>query len=305
MIAIVLNTSSGGGRRGDVREEIVSLCRGAGVEARIEDVRDPRSISQVVYKALQRGADAIVAAGGDGTVSGTASVLAGTSIPLGVLPLGTLNHFARDAGIPSDLPKAVAVVAAKRTRNVDAARVNGHVFINNCSIGVYPDVVEGRERLRARGYPKWLALMRATAEVLRRGDAVAIRMAAGLSTGAPGAKVERAAIIARTPFVFVGNNEYVVEGIRIGARTRLDGGRLFAYFAPPVRTRDLPAMAAYAILRLRRHERRLQSIAAAELWMDTLRASEIHVACDGELLTLAAPLRFSAWPAALTLIAPA
>lgn len=303
MLAIVLNTSSGNGRRHDARQAIASLCRDAHIDARVEDIRDPRTISLAVSKALQRGADAIVAAGGDGTVSAAAAVLAGTSIPLGVLPLGTLNHFAKDAGIPTDLAKAVAVIATKRTRNVDVARVNGHLFINNCSIGVYPDVVEGRERFRARGYPKWLALMRATAEALRREDAVAIRMAADWPAAAQHAEMRRA-IVARTPFVFVGNNEYIVEGIHIGARTRLDAGRLFAYFAPPARTRDLPQMAVYALLGLRRHDGRLQSIAATELWMDTLRASEIQVACDGELLMLKTPLRFSAWPSALTLMVP-
>jgi diacylglycerol kinase family enzyme len=293
MIAIVLNTASGGGRHESAGKEILSLCRDAGLDVRLDRIRDPHTIPRAVRTALQRGADVIVAAGGDGTVSAVASVLAGTSIPLGVLPLGTLNHFAKDAGIPAHLPQAVEIVAAGRVRHVDAARVNGHVFINNCSIGVYPDVVETRERLRARGYPKWLALIRATVEVLEREDAVSIRLAAG-----------HAAIVARTPFVFVGNNEYVVEGVRIGARQQLDTGRLFAYFAPPARSRDLPKMAASSILRLKSRQRQLHTIAAAQLWMDTLRGSEIHVACDGELLTLVTPLRFCAWPRALSLIAP-
>ena len=293
MIAVILNTLSGGGRHARVRDQIESLFRDAGIAASIAPVANPGMIPSIVRSALARGADAVIAAGGDGTLSSVASVVAGTSVPFGVLPLGTLNHFARDAGIPSDLPKAVQIVAARRVRKVDVARVNGQVFINNCSIGVYPDVVQARERLRARGYPKWIALMRATAEVIRRENRVSIRMAAG-----------HAAMVARTPFVFVGNNEYLVEGIKIGARPRLDEGRLVAYFAPPARTRDLPKMAAYAILRVTPRDSQLRSISGPELWIDTLRTSEIHIACDGELRTLATPLRFWAWPAALTLLTP-
>ena len=61
---------------------------------------------------------------------------------LGVLPLGTLNHFARDAGIPLDLEEAVAAIAGGRTRQVDVAEVNGRIFINNSAVGLYPELVE-------------------------------------------------------------------------------------------------------------------------------------------------------------------
>jgi len=69
-----------------------------------------------------------------------------------VLPLGSLNHFARDLNIPADLDKAIAVIAARRTRAVDVGSVNDRVFVNNASIGVYPSIVEAREELRRRGY---------------------------------------------------------------------------------------------------------------------------------------------------------
>ena len=80
---------------------------------------------------------------------------------------------------------------------------------------------------------------------------------------------DRTRIVARTPFVFVGNNEYLAEGIRLGARTRLDAGRLYAYFAPPVRTRDLPKLFAHALFGFARREHALESMSGRELWIDT------------------------------------
>jgi diacylglycerol kinase family enzyme len=294
LIAIVLNPSSGAARRPRLREELEALFRNAALDARIYEPADPRELSVAARESLEAHPEAVVAGGGDGTISAIAAVLAGTSTPLGVLPLGTLNHFAKDAGIPIDLEKAVLTIAARRTRHVDVGRVNDRVFINNASIGVYPSVVASRERLRRQGHSKWVALALATAGVLRRGGEVAIRL-----------QGDRARIAARTPFVFVGNNEYLVEGFNLGARTRLDAGRLHAYFAPPVRTRDLPKLFTRALFGDPRRQRALQSMASTELWIDTPLTPSINVACDGELLTLATPLHFQSWPGALTVFAPA
>lgn len=291
---IVLLNPASGVRRPRLREEVEGLFRAAGVGARVLEIANPDSISIAARKALDAHPDAVVAGGGDGTISAVAAVLAGTSMPLGILPLGTLNHFAKDAGIPTDLEKAVQTVATRCTKRVDVARVNDRIFINNASIGVYPSFVESRERLRNHGRSRWAALALAAGDVLRRDAEVTIRV-----------ESERSEIVARTPFVFIGNNEYLVEGFELGARTRLDGGSVHAYFAPPVRTRDLPALFVRALFGLARREHALESMAGAELWVDTLLTPTINVACDGELVTLATPLHYRSWAGALALLAPA
>ena len=294
MIAVVLNTASGTARRPGVVEEIGELFRKAGMDATIEAIGDPRDIAVATRDAMKDGADVIVAAGGDGTVSAVAAELAGTDTPLGVLPLGTLNHFARDAGITTNLPKAVDTIAGGHIGRVDMGRVNDHLFINNSSIGVYPDIVALREQLRAGGYPKWIAAAHATLQVLRRESEISIRMAAGLSEK-----------VVRSPFLFVGNNEYHTEGIHMGARVRIDGGELWGYFAPPVRTRDLPKLFARAALGLARRGHALESISGTQLWVDAFNTRVITIACDGEVLNLACPLHYRAWPAALRVLMPA
>ena len=174
-----------------------------------------------------------------------------------------------------------------------SGRVNDRVFINNASIGVYPSIVESRDRLREQGRSKWAALVLATMDVLRREGEVTIRL-----------EDDRARILARTPFVFVGNNEYLAEGLRLGARACLDAGKLYAYFAPPVRTRDLPKLFAYSLIGRARREHALESIAESEFWIDT-PAPTINVACDGEILALSPPLHYRSWPGALTVFVPA
>ena len=293
VFAVLLNAASGSANRARLREDLDTLFAEAGLEARVRELTPslrhcPRGAGGA--RRTSRGAGR---GGGDGTVSAIASVLAGTPTPLGVLPLGTLNHFAKDAGIPLDLPGAVRTIAERRTTRVDVGRVNGRIFVNNSSLGVYPSLVEARERLRARGMWKWTALALATADVLRREGEMTIWL-----------ERDRTRIAARTPFVFVGNNEYLVEGIRLGARTRLDAGRLYAYFAPPVRTRDLPKLFARALVGTARREHALESISGRELWIDTPFAPAFQVACDGEVLTLASPLHYESWPGALTVFAP-
>src|SRR5687767_13298130 len=123
MIAIVLNPTSGVMRRPHLREQIDELCRAAGIDACIRTVASPHETLATVRAARDSRPAALVAAGGDGTVSAAAAAVCGTSIPLGVLPLGTLNHFAKDAGIPIDLEKAVQTVADGHTRQVDVGRV--------------------------------------------------------------------------------------------------------------------------------------------------------------------------------------
>jgi diacylglycerol kinase family enzyme len=294
VFAVLLNPASGGAGHPHLREDVEALFHDARMETHVHELVARQDIAAAARAALNMHPRAIVAGGGDGTVSAVASALAGTETALGVLPLGTLNHFAKDSGIPLDLPKAVQTVVAGHTKRVDVGRVNDAMFVNNSSIGVYPSFVEARDRLRKQGHSKWSAPIFAMADVLRREGEVAIRLHA-----------DRSRVVARTPFVFVGNNEYRVEGFRLGGRMRLDGGRLHAYFAPPVRTRHLPKLFAQAVFGYARREHALETMTGAELWVDTIFRRSIDVACDGEIVTLDTPLHYRSWPGALSVLVPA
>ena len=129
-------------RRG---HKLPALFEATGVKAHLVAVKKRDKMGTIIRKALETTECTIVAAGGDGTVSAIAAQLAGTRKRMGVLPLGTLNHFAKDLGIPLELEEAIRTVVNGHTRAVDVAEVNGRVFINNSSLGLYPRIVMHRE----------------------------------------------------------------------------------------------------------------------------------------------------------------
>lgn len=140
----LLNARAGAIQRnpnGNISEAVVAAFerRGIAAEAKLLHGSDLSAAAEAAVQQARAGKiDAIVVGGGDGTIGTVAAAAVDTKIPLGVLPLGTLNHFARDLGIPLDLEGAVAVIAAATCRAVDVADVNGRIFLNNSSIAYTP-----------------------------------------------------------------------------------------------------------------------------------------------------------------------
>ena len=292
-IAVILNPSAGtAAGRPRISSELADLFRASGCDAEIVVPRAPKDVTAAARDASARAAT-VVAAGGDGTVSSVATGIIGSPAALGVIPLGTLNHFARDLGIPDDIGRAVAVAAARHVTRVDVGDVNGRIFINNSSIGVYPDIVAGRDELRLQGYPKWPAMALATARVLTRYRGVTVTM-----------DVDGRQRTWRTPFVFVGNNEYTIEGLRLGSRTRLDRGRLFIYLTPRTRTRDLPMLFAKAVAGRAGESGAFEIVSATDVVIATRSVRRIRVAADGEVATMATALRYRTRPGALQVVVP-
>ena len=179
----------------------------------------------------------VAVGGGDGTVSAVAAALVDGSVPLGVLPMGTLNHFAKDLGIPLDLEGAVRTLFTGTEARVDVGEVNGRVFLNNSSVGLYPQIVREREREQQHGRSKWVAFAHATARVLRRGVTLHVEVQA--DRGGPH--------LLDTPFLFVGNNPYKITGLEIGKRARLDCGTLWLCAAPRANRLKLVVLALGAL----------------------------------------------------------
>jgi diacylglycerol kinase family enzyme len=293
VVTVLWNPRAGTPRGPDEAARIEALFAEAGVTARIVPVASPGETIAATRAAIGCGAAAVVAAGGDGTVNRATAALVDTAMPLGVLPLGTLNHFAKDVGLPLDLAAAVKVIAAGQTARVDVGEVNGRVFVNNSSIGIYPDIVMEREALRSRGYRKWVAFAIATARVARGYPGVTLTIDDGSGTR-----------VARTPFLFVGNNEYEAAGIKIGARRRLDAGLLYAYFAQQIPPGGVFTLAVEALAGRTREGSVLEIVAASTLRVDTPRR-RLRVALDGDVTELTPPLLYRERPRALTVLVAA
>jgi YegS/Rv2252/BmrU family lipid kinase len=294
-IALILNVRSGPGHGPEGRQRLERLFREAGLEPAVFVVRDGEQARAATGRALETGARIVVAAGGDGTVSAVAAGLRGKDAALAVVPVGTLNHFARDLGIPQDPAEAIAAISRGVRIGVDVGEVNERIFINNASLGIYPDIVRDRTRQQRRlGRGKYWAMLWATLAVLRRSPFVRMRM-----------EIEgHDTVECKSPFVFVGNNDYVMEGFSIGTRSSLRDGCLSVY---TTRRRGRLALLGLAVRALvgRLHQARdFSNVHASRLRIET-RHRRLWVATDGELNAMTTPLEFRVLPGALRVIVPA
>ncbi|MCA1622578.1 MAG: diacylglycerol kinase family lipid kinase [Acidobacteria bacterium] len=292
-INIIINAASGTSNKEDERQILADIFEANGVDAQINLAQSGAEIVEMAKRAARGNSEIIVAGGGDGTISAVASELVGTEKILGVLPLGTLNHFAKDLNIPLDLEEAARTIIAGVVAKVDVGEVNGQVFINNSSLGLYPEVVRRREQRQRLGYGKWNSLVRAAFQVLRRYPFLNIRL-----------NTDGEEIITRTPFVFVGNNTYEMESFNIGGRTCLDAGHLSLYMTPRAGRFELLQMALRALFGNLRQAKDFVSLCTDEVWIET-RRRQMRVAMDGEVLMLQMPLHYRVRPAALSVIVPA
>ncbi|GAB3416075.1 diacylglycerol kinase family lipid kinase [Massilia agilis] len=291
--AVIVNGSAGSGHDQDTARTLREQFGAAGIEAAVTLADGGAAIIDAAHKAAQSDAELVVGGGGDGTINAVASVLVGTGRPFGVLPLGTLNHFAKDLGMPLALDQAVRALATGRPRQVDVGEVNGRIFLNNSSLGLYPDIVHDREKQQRRlGRRKWLAAAWASLAALRRYPFLSVRLV-----------VEGQRLARRTPFVFIGNNQYTMQGFSIGERARLDQGVLSLYVAQRPGRLGLLRFALRALMGTLAQDRDFDVLLAAEMEVTTLRP-RIRVATDGEVTVMDSPLRYRVRPGALTVIVP-
>lgn len=288
-VGLVLNARAGG--RGRPTIDVVREAF-ADTATEIAAVAGP-DIRAAAERLLQSGCDVLVAGGGDGTVSTVARTAMGAGVPLGVLPLGTLNHFARDLGIPQRLDEAAAVVTGGVTRAVDAAEAGGLLFLNNASLGVYPRLIQLRERLRAHGTGRWLAALWATLAVLRRHPFLDLT----LNTGSEEVRT-------RTPFVLIANNPYRMSGLQPHSRERLDGGELAVYTYQAHRRLGLLRLGLSVVLLGIDRVRELDVRMTRAVGVST-RRRDPRFALDGELTSLQPPVSARILPRALTVFVPA
>ena len=264
--------------------------------ARIEVVKgaDLRAGAERALRRANCGdVDAVVVSGGDGSINTVARVFADSGISLGVIPLGTLNHFAKDLKIPISVDDAVGTIAAGETRLVDVGEVNGLVFINNSSIGIYPYLVLDRERQRRRhGLSKWPAMTAAVVKALWHFPLRRLTI-----------RVQNSDAPYRSPCVFVGNNNYTLSGLSLGQRERLDEGQLCLFVARQQRRLELLGLGLRCVLGLVNQAQDLRIVRLTELEVHS-RRRRLLISLDGEIEIVQAPLHYRSRLGALKVFAP-
>lgn len=292
-VLVFVNRSSGGAARSEREaEEIRAALAKAGIKGRVEPL-DGAAIAEKAQKAAQAGAEMIVVGGGDGTISAAAGAIAGTGTSLGILPLGTLNHFARDLGMPMKLDDAAKVIAAGQAREVDVAEVNGRTFINNSAIGLYPLMVIDRDLQQQRlGRSKRLAMVVAALRTLARFHHDRLT----LTVNDEQARLD-------TPLLFVGNNDYRIDIGAPGHRDSLQDGKLCVLVMRKKTRRGMIAASIRALLNRTRPDDMVRLDDVARLRVAS-RRKHLPISVDGEVTALTSPLDYKVRKRALKVIAP-
>ena len=299
-LVVFVNAAAGsvGDDRDGTRERILAAFTRADPTAEVcVEAVDPSALGDRIRRAWDGDPrpDAVVVAGGDGTVNNAAQAAVGTDIVLGVLPMGTFDHFAGDLGLPGDLDDAAAALVAGEVRRVDVGEVNSRVFVNNSLVGCYPQMVAIRDAVMAdRGWGKVRAVPVAALAVLRSFPVHRLDL-----TGSDGFERRRV----RTPLLFVGNGEYRSTPGSPPTRQRLDGGVLGVEVAHATTRRRLVWTALATLVRGATRVADLDRATLDRLDVHT-RTGRIRVALDGEIVWCTPPLRYRIRPGALAVLVP-
>lgn len=291
-IEVIINAGSGADDKEDLRRRLEETFGGQNTRARISLAHSGTEVVELARQAAQSDARVIVAGGGDGTINAVAAAVIDSDKTLGILPFGTMNHLAKDLKLPLDVDGAVKTIVEGEVVHIDVGAVNDHIFLNNSSLGLYPNIVREREKQQKLGWGKWPAFVWAAIAVLRRYPFLGVRL-----------NVEGKELVTRTPFVFVGNNEYEMESLNIGSRSCLDAGKLSLYVTNRIGRLGLIRLAFRALFGGLRQEKDFLALCAQEIWIET-KHKGLRVALDGEVTTMRPPLHYRVRPRALRVLAP-
>jgi diacylglycerol kinase family enzyme len=292
-VPVLINRGGGAASANpDIGAEVEAAFAAVGIDADVELI-DGGKCERRCRAIAERGDPLLVVGGGDGTIAAAAAALAGTKSVLGILALGTLNHFARDLGIPDSLEEAAKLIAQKPERAVDVAEMNGRIFINNSAIGLYPLMVVDRDVQRRRlGRSKRLAMIVASLRTIARFRHQRLT----LTVNDRKAQVD-------TPLLFVGNNDYRTDLGAAGQRESLDKGELCVLVMRKKTRRGLIAASIRALFDRSRPDDVVRLDGVERLRVSSSR-SQVPVSFDGEVVSAAPPLDYRIRKKALRVIAP-
>ena len=298
-LQFVINAAAGSSDADEKRQVIEAALQTGGRQGKLL-FSDPANLARVAQQAAAMAiatGTAVVAVGGDGTLNTVAQAAHALGCPMGVVPQGTFNYFARTHGIPSDPTEAVRLLLQWSPWPVQVAAINDRVFLVNASLGLYPELLEDREAYKARfGRSRWVAFWAAAITLLRAQRRLRLRIEQGVAVRDVKALT-----------LFVGNNRLQLEQLGVEPEQALRAGYITAVMLRPIGT--------LSMLRLMLHGAmgtlgEAQSVEHFEFDHLVVRPTlvpgrrGVKVAFDGEVTRLRAPLDFRVLSKPLYLLKP-
>ncbi|HEU4521135.1 MAG TPA: diacylglycerol kinase family protein [Thermoanaerobaculia bacterium] len=267
--------------------------RAAELDLRIVALEPGVDAASVVRDGLQAGVKKFVVAGGDGSIHTVAQGLVGTDGVLGIVPIGTVNHMARDLQIPGEWQPALELAVSGEVRQIDTGRINGIHFLNSVMVGIYPTITNYREKFRST-HSKWRAYLRAVRLAMRQFRHVTLVL-----------ELPDRVETLRTQLFVVSINSYdLTHAGLVALKTALDDGRLTIYSLDFMnRAQFVQAAAKFFRGKLEQVDG-FRRIRTEKLRIDAAQP-KIRVSIDGEVRDLAPPLQIAAVPASLLVRTPA
>lgn len=229
----------------------------------------------------------LLVGGGDGTVRSAAQWCVNTSTILGIIPLGTMNHFVKELNLPLTTEELITAIQEKTTIQIDVAKVNGHVFLNNSSIGFYPRLAANRDYY-AKFYNKWLTYIPSFIHALVYHPSYSLLI-----------KNQELNISLRTSFFMVSNNRYTYEFPLTITRESFQKEQLGIYYSRHEKLRLFKMLLAFFTGKA--HFEITQTHLPIDV--DVRHKNKISISLDGDTITTNTPLRYKILPKSLTLLA--
>lgn len=300
-IAVILNRQAGtlaGLPFAETAAVIHAAFQAQGAEVTVEGADGP-GCRPLLEAAARSDAEVVVVGGGDGTIATAVNTLLPSGKTVGFLPLGTMNLLTRDLNTPPELAEAAAALAAGMVGAIDVGEVNGEVFLNTSVLGLYPTMVQERERQRSRhGLRKWPAMGLAMVKGLYRLPIVDVRLDLRSGDGVPQAPRR-----VRTPILAVSNNPYAHGFGPVVRRTVLDSGTLGVYVAHHRNAWGMLRLLGKMMLGTWQQDQELDAFQTVGLTVHS-RRRHLRVANDGEVRRLTPPLVYRIRPRALRVLMP-
>lgn len=294
-IAVVLNLNAGTlmGMPGDeAASSVAGTFRRHGAEIEVAAIEAAHCVAEI-KKAVASDADVVLVGGGDGTIATAANLVMPTGKAMGILPLGTMNLLARDLGLSLDLQEAVESLATGTIRGIDVGSVNGEYFLNNSVLGIYPTMVQERERQRgAHNLKKWPAMAVAAVKALHRYPMLDVT----IDLGAGPKRV-------RTPILAVASAPYEKGYGPVLRRPSLEGGKLGVYLAHHRSPWAMMRLIARMGFGTWAEDEELDSMTTDMITVHS-RRRRLRVANDGEVRIMTPPLTYRIHPKGLRMLVP-
>ena len=259
----------------------------------IAQLTPDKNITEHAAQSVAAGYGTIVAAGGDGTISGVCAALSGTKVKLGVVPLGTFNFFARSLGIPQDPDEAWDIISAGHSRTVSIGEINGKRVINNASIGAYATVLKVRENVydrwgRSRLTASW-SVIKALLTLYR-----SLRMRI---------TVDGVTHDVRSPMAFAAVRPYQLEEYGLPGAEIIRNGEMVVYLAPKGGRLNLLWTGLKVLQRNVQENEDYAILTGREIVIETFRRKRL-IAWDGERSEMDDPFYLRMLQDELTVIVP-